>query len=527
MDLERSKNARRNIVFGFLNRFVQLVLPFANRTIFIYTLGALYLGLNSLFTSVLQLLSLAELGIGSAIVYSMYKPIAEDDRPTVCALLRLYRGWYRRIGLAIGGVGLLLLPFLPYFVHGDVPPDIDLHLVYLVFLANTVISYFCFAYLSALPTAFQRMDLTSNIATSIQVLQFVLQVGVLLFLPNYYVYILIGPFMTLASNLLLARVVRHHYPAYRPVGEVPEALRRDIRQKILGLCINKICQTSRNALDSICISAFIGLTITAVYNNYLYVIMSVTSLCGILMSSILAGIGNSIALYSRAKNYEDMRRLNFAYMWVSGVLTIMTLCLYQPFMEAWVGQSLMFPMDIVLLLVLYFYILKMGDVRATYSDAAGLWWENRYRAIAESIANVVLNIVLGYYFGVAGIVWATILALFFINFGMGSQIVFHHYFKNGKIYQYFGDHARYFCVTALVGAVVYVVCLQVQLPPIPLFFVRFLICAVLVNLCYLVIYRHTKMFEATFSWLLPKVKLGRLLPYLVPKKEEEKNDGKT
>lgn len=262
MDLERSKNARRNIVFGFLNRFVQLLLPFANRTVFIYTLGALYLGLNSLFSSVLQILSLAELGIGSAIVYSMYKPIAEDDRPLICALLRLYRGWYRRIGLVIGGMGLLLLPFLSHFVHGEVPADIELHVVYVVFLGNTVISYFCFAYLSALPTAFQRVDLTNNIATAIQLVQFVLQVAILLFLPDYYLYILVFPVMTLVSNLLLARVVRQHYPEYRCEGEVPEALRRDIRKRIIATSRARLSRrnTSSSWTEIFMITRFIAST---------------------------------------------------------------------------------------------------------------------------------------------------------------------------------------------------------------------------------------------------------------------------
>ena len=185
MELERTANAKRNMVFGFLNRFVSLAMPFINRTVFIYILGAEYLGLNSLFASILQMLSLAELGVGGVIVYHMYEPIARNDRGAICALLRLYRKIYRVIGSVILLVGLLLIPFLPQLIHGDVPDGVNLYLVYGLYLLNTVISYWFFIYKASIPNAFQRADLVSNIATLVQVAQAAAQIAAVYFLRSY------------------------------------------------------------------------------------------------------------------------------------------------------------------------------------------------------------------------------------------------------------------------------------------------------------------------------------------------------
>ena len=188
----------------------------------------------------------------------------------------------------------------------------------------------------------------------------------------------------------------------------------EIKVKVTGLFITKVCHVTRNTFDSIFISAFLGLTLTAIYNNYYYIMHAVLAVFAIVSPSILSGVGNSIITDSQEKNYLDMKKFNFIYMWLAGCCTVCLLCLYQPFTKIAFGKDMMFPFPVVILFCVYFYVLKMGDIRAIYSDACGLWWENRWRNILEALANLVLNFIFGNLWGVYGIISATLISLFFI-----------------------------------------------------------------------------------------------------------------
>lgn len=509
MELNRTENAKRNMVFGLLNRFISLAMPFINRTVFIYILGAEYLGLNSLFGSILQMLSLAELGVGGVIVYHMYEPIARNDRAAICALLNLYRRIYRIIGTAILVAGLCLLPFLPLLIHGDVPTGVNLYAVYGLYLINTVISYWFFIYKASIPNAFQRADLVSNIATLVQIVQAVAQIAVVYFMQSYYAYLIVMPLATLLNNFLIAYVVGRYYPQFYCAGKVAPEIVHDIKIKVAGMMIHRVCMTTRNSLDSICLASFVGLVITGIYNNYYYVIISVTSFFGIFSAAVVAGIGNSIVLYDTEKNYQDMRRINFLYMLLAGWSSVFLLLLYQPFMRIWVGEDMMLPFGMAVLFTLYFYVLKMGDIRALFVDAAGLWWEQRWRAIAETLANLVLNIVLGWYFGVWGIVIATLISLFCINFCWGSRIVFDCYFKNGKTGEYYRDHAIYFVIMSVVVSICYVIGSAFELNVYSCFAYRFVVALIVPPVLFYLCYRRWAVAKVAAGWFAQRFHLEK------------------
>lgn len=497
------------MVFGLLNRFISLVMPFINRTVFIYILGAEYLGLNSLFASILQMLSLAELGVGGVIVYHMYEPIARNDRAAICALLNLYRRIYRIIGTAILVVGLCLIPFLSQLIHGDVPADVNLYVVYGLYLINTVISYWFFIYKASIPNAFQRADLVSNIATLVQIVQAVAQIAVVYFMQSYYAYLIVMPLATLLNNFLIAYVVGRYYPQFHCAGKVAPEIVRDIKIKVVGMMIHRGCGTTRNSLDSICLASFVGLVITGIYNNYYYVIASVTSFFAIFSTAVVAGVGNSIVLYDTEKNYQDMRRINFLYMLLAGWSSVFLLLLYQPFMLIWVGEDMMLPFGMAVLFMLYFYVLKMGDIRALFVDAAGLWWEQRWRAIAETLANLVLNIALGLYFGVWGIVIATLISLFCINFCWGSRIVFDCYFKNGKAGEYYRDHAIYFVVMSVVVSICYAIGSAFELNVYFAFAYRFIVAFIVPPVLFYLCYRHWSVAKVAARWFAQRFHLEK------------------
>ena len=492
-----------------------MLLPFALRSVIIYCLSAEYLGLNSLFSSILQVLNLTELGFGSAIVYSMYKPIADNDVDTVCGLLNFYKRVYSVIGGCILGVGLCLLPFLKHLISGEYPADINLYIVYLCYLANTVLSYWLFAYKNSLLNAYQRTDVLSKISTVTLGSMYALQILVLLITRNYYLFAIIMPLCTAFQNIVIAYVTKKMFPQYICRGSVSKTILSNIKKQISGLMVTKICAVTRNSFDSIFVSAYLGLTITAMYGNYYYIMNAIIGVLMAVSNSILAGVGNSIITDSTEKNYADLKKFNFLYMWMAGWCTVCLACLYQPFMYIWVGSDLMFPYPIVIAFCIYFYALEIGVIRGVYSDAAGLWWENRYRAIAESVTNIILNYIFVLKFGVMGIIVATLISLLIINFGFGSQIVFKYYFKNGKLMEYFALHLLYAGVTAVICVITYIGCGFIATNGIFGFVEKVVVCLILPNIFYVLIYHSTAIYQQSMIWLtnalrIPK-KIRRLL----------------
>lgn len=480
-------------------------MPFAVRTVFIRVMGVEYLGLSSLFSSMLMVLNLAELGFSSAIVFHMYKPIAEDDPVTINALLHYYKIVYRVIGGIILGVGCLLIPVLPHLIKGSVPADISLTAIYLIYLFNTAASYFLFAYYSALISAFQRQDLISKTNIIVSFAMYTAQILCLLMARNYYAYIAIMPLFTVLNNLRVRAVARRAFPDCRPEGTISKELKADIRKKVSGLMISKVSGVSRNAFDSIFISMFLGLADTAMYNNYYYIMNSVIGIMAVLTSSITAGVGNSVALDSVETNYRNMKKMNFLYMWLSGWFTICLLCLYQPFMKLWVGETLVFPLITVILICVYFYLLKIGDIRTIYVDTKGAWWETRYRAVLEAIANIVLNYTLGKYFGVNGIIIATLFSLFFINFLYGTQIIFRYYFGMDKIRDFYVSNIRYAATTAIAAVITFGVCKWIPLDNLVGLFLKAGVCTIIPNAVFWMLYRNSKDYQLSFPWIIEKI----------------------
>ena len=501
MKVDKVKNTKRGIVYGLVNKMVTLILPFFVQTIMIKTLGVEYAGIKGVFTSILSVLSLTELGIGSAIVYNMYKPIAEDDIETIGVLLQLYKKLYRIIGFAVLALGLLITPFLSCFIKDGYPESIDLRDIFILYLGNTVISYWMYAYKAALLNAYQRVDIISNIGTITQALMSCFQILFLIVTRNFYVFLWISIAFTIVNNIITSVCVDKMYPEIRCEGRITKTLKKSIKKNVAGLVISKVCGTTRNTFDSIFMSMFLGLTQAAIYSNYFYILSALNGFTNIILSSLLAGIGNSVVIETKNYNYRKMMILNTAYMTISGWMAICMLCLYQPFMELWVGRELLFPGYVMVLFPLYFYMGKLGDIRGVYADAAGLFWENRYRTLLEALANLILNYLFVKKWGAFGIMLATIITLFFIGFLGSTIVIFKHYFKVG-MKKYLMNQISYLFATCIAGIITYFICSWMEMDSIiGTLILRIVICLTIAPFLLYMLVGWRKDFKESCSWL--------------------------
>lgn len=452
----RTKIAWRNISSGLLYKILMLIMSFVIRTVFTWTLGLEYLGLNSLFTSILGILNLAELGFSGALVASMYKPFAEHDVKKVNALLRIYKRAYHIIGCVILFVGILITPFIPRLISGSYPQEINLYIVYWINLAGIVVTYFLFAYKACVLTVAQRNDIGNIVHIVLMLFQYGAQFLVLMVYKNYYLYIIILPITNAAINLILAFIATKMYPEFICEGEITRREKKEIQKKIAGLTLSKISNTLCNGLDSIVISSFLGLIVLGKYNLYYYVYSALNAILYVIISSTISTIGNSMAVSNKEKNLNDFKKLNFLWGWLVSWCTVCLVCLYQPFIQLWQGEDALFDIPTMLVFCVYFYVQHNGMVVQLYKDAAGLWWEDRWRVVVEGVANISLNIALVKFLGVTGVLLSSIVTIVFISQPWQSIVLYRGYFKRLSR-QFAFDQIKRFIITIIVCILSYFV----------------------------------------------------------------------
>lgn len=444
------KNVTNGIVMGMINMIISLVLPFVSRTIVIYTLGTEYVGLGGLFTSILSVLSLSELGVGAAITFALYKPIAEGDTDKVNAILKLFRDVYRVIGLVIVVISLCMLPFLDVLVAGDVPDGMSLRVLFMIYVANTAISYFLFAYKKVLLTANQRYDLEVNIASIALVVQYVLQIIVLLLTNNYYLYVIVFPFATIVNNIISDVVIRKKYPQYRCEGKVSKEELIGLTKNVSGAFLSKLGNTVYLSVDNIIVSAFLGLSILGKYGNYYFVISSLISVFAVVHNSLRPTLGNNVATEDVATNWNYFKTIDFIYMMVVAVCCSCCVVLFQDFERIWAGADNLLPFSMVILLTVYFFVGRLYSVLGVYQEAAGIWWHGKFIPLIAAAVNLVLNVVGVQIIGLPAIVLSSIVASLCINLPGTIWIMFKYYFKNKEYLMYYLKSMVIRCLQTLV-----------------------------------------------------------------------------
>lgn len=459
----RKENSKRNVISGLVNRLVMILMPFINRTVILHIMSTDYLGLTSLFSSILEVLNLAELGFNTAVVYCMYKPMAKGDENKLIFYISLFKKIYFYVGMIIFFSGLSILPFINFFIKGNYPTDINIYLLFFMYLVNTSISYVLFAYKEVLLLADQRQNVINNLRTTINIVRYIVQFFVLLILKNFYIYVSIQIVSTIISNILLNKITERIYPNIIPIRIRKLRLPTDLLHQSSALLINRICDTFRNSLDNIIMSSMYGLLLTTIYSNYYFIYSSLYMVMLVIANGLGASIGNSLATESSNKNFSDLRKIQFIYSFLCIMATTCLLVLYQPFMLIWAGDKLMLDQFNMILFCVYFYLINLCNIRNQYINGIGMWWKLKFSYILEALANLLLNLILGKIFGISGVLFATIFTIFTFNYLYRTHMLFTTYFNRQEEIKYTLDQISYAVVCVLSCVITWMLCSYINL----------------------------------------------------------------
>lgn len=502
MASSRIKNSITNILTGAFGQILNIVLNFALRTVFLYFLGKEYAGINGVLSGVLQVLNLANLGIDGAIVYAMYKPLAEKNIDQSKALVAFYRKAYRLIGFLILAVGLALIPVLPYLLK-DSTELVDIRIVYCLYLADTAASYWFFSYLTTVLQADQRKYVMTRVTYFTQIASTAAKTVVLFVMRKtpvlcFYVYTGTGMVFTVVRNLLLRVRCRKLYPWLKEKDARPltKEERGGIFRNVVGMFSNNVCRVLNDGIDTTVISAMVGVANSGVFTNYILLRQYVISILRTVLDPLTASIGNLCAVESAEKKESFFHRLQFTCFWLYGFSAIGLWILSDHFIAGvWLRSTeWLLPAASVLFYALNLAIEGMAKAVIIYRDANGLFWQTKYRYIFSSVFNAVLSIVLvgpaG--LGVTGALVGTTASLF-IMLSFDPILVFREVFHK-KAWGYYRTYLGYLALTAATGALVYVLVLPFSEYTLVNFLVRLLLCLAVPNGFWFLLFRKNENF---------------------------------
>lgn len=426
----RLQKSAKNMMSGIIYRVLSMLTAFVVRTVFLHYLNMDYLSVNGLYSSILSMLSLAELGFGTAMVYSMYKPLAEKDYLKLRQLMQLYRKVYTIIGTVILIVGLCLVPFLDVIIKEK--PDIEgLTFYYLLFLMNSVLSYWFFAYRTSILQADQKAYIVSNYQSAFNLIKSFAQIVVLVVFHNFTTYLLTQMGCTIVQNIAIAVRVKRDYPVFdeRENAKLPTDEKKKIFRDVKALMLQKVSFQVLNTSDSIIISAFVGITWVGLLSNYLMIEEAVVAVLAQITSAVTASLGNYFAIEDKESGYKLFRRIEFMNYWLYGFSAIALITLLNPFVTLWLGDKYVLSNTIIIALVLRFFVEGYMNIMSAFRSTLGLFTQGQYFPVCVAALNIILSIALSYPWGVAGVLVATPLARACINMWYMPLIIHRDGFK--------------------------------------------------------------------------------------------------
>lgn len=502
----RVRSAARNIAFGYVGNITTQLLGFVLRTIFINHLGDTLNGVNDLYTGILSVLSMAELGVGTALNFSLYGPVARKDYEKIKSYMLLYKKAYRIIGLVIGIIGMAISPFLPYLVKQPEGIGIrDLTLYYFIFLFNTVSSYFV-AYKYSLVNAEQNNYIQTNIITITKMITVTLQIVVIIVTENFYLYLLTAAFVELVQKIVVSRYLNKRYPYLldQNVESLSKEETGEIIHKTKALVFHKVGDVARLQTDSMIISAFINVTLVGYVGNYNMVLTSVANFVNIIFNSVLSGFGNLIATESREKQYQIFKVYRFFACWVYGFSAVGFFLLLTPFIIIWQGTEKVLAVGVVACILIDYYFKGDRIVLSNFKTAAGVFEQDKYLALIQGVVNLVISIVLVQRIGLVGIYIGTIVSGLIAN--ITKPLIIYKVCFDKKAGTYFVDSIKYLAALAVIlGILMGLKALIMGEVTIVSFLIMFVVICVVFNALFLLVFGKTEEFGYVWAILKKRV----------------------
>lgn len=491
----RSKNSIKNVIMAFIMNIVTILVGFISQKIFINILGTEYLGLNGLFTNVISMLGIVELGLGSAIIYNLYKPIAENNKEQVKSLMSFYKISYRLIAFIITIIGLLLIPLLP-FIIGETSIKENINLIYTLFLLDIVASYLL-TYKRSILYANEKTYIVNIVHIGYLIVLNVVQILILYTTRNYILYLIVKIIFRILENIVLTIIAnrKYEYIKEKNAKKLDNNIKKDIFTKVKGLIYHKIGGFVVLGTDNIIISKFLGVATVGLYSNYNLIIQALSNLFAQAFSSITASVGNLLIENDTNKSYKIYRNMLFFNSWIFTFASAGLLSIIEPFVKVWIGEQYILPFGVLLALVINFYIQGMRKTSNTFKEAAGIFYEDRHIPILESIINIIASVILVNILGLAGVFIGTIISTFVLFFYSYPKFVYKPLFKRNYI-QYLKDYVPYVSVAIISVAITYIIINNINLQNAILQIIVNLILVIIIpNIIHLIIFFKTQEFD--------------------------------
>lgn len=444
----------RNMTANFLGYFLSTFLAYITRVFLLRFLSVEYLGITGLFSSILSMLSLAELGVGSAMGFALYKPIADNDEQKIASLMRFYKQAYQIIGCVIGAAGLLMLPFVNFVIQEEPNISENLTILYLIFLFDTVVSYF-FSYKGALLVASQRNYVTASITYVVTIVQHLVQILILAVLRSYIPYLLVKTVGIVVSNFLTAHIVNREYPFIRKkkVSPLDKQEKKTFFVNVKALTINKLCTILVNNTDNIVITYFNGLITTGIASNYLQLMSILTQLVAQIYNGMTASIGNLNASADKEQKHDFFKMMNLSGFWIYSWAAIGLAFVSTDIVKLCFGQEYALDISIPLVLALNLYVSGINNSAYTFKNTMGLFRYGQYLLLATAAINLLLDVILGKRYGLFGIYAATLIARLLTNAWYEPYVIYKHGFQKN-----YGIYLRTYAKYGLLFTISVVVC---------------------------------------------------------------------
>lgn len=486
-----------------LIQVMTIVLKFITQTVFIRILGREFLGLNGLFTNILSVLSFAELGVGTSIVFSLYRPLAEKNYKQVAALMNLFKKAYTFIGITVGVLGCVLIPFLHILIKNFDELN-GVYIYFLLYLANSVISYF-FTYKRSLLIADQHEYVSMLNTFFFTIFQVALQVIFLFMNHSYRTYLWIAIICTFLSNLTISYQVNRKYPYLNEMKneQVSLEVKKSIGANVIGMIGSRIGSIVVRSTDNLLLSAFMGISIVGIYSNYLLIVNSVSGVLNKLVSSVTASIGNLIIEKNNERSYQVYKEHFMINLFVVSFSTGCLLVSLNPFIRVWAGKSYVLVSSIVFVIVLNYFIDQLRQTNITFISAFGFFVPNGKKSVIEAVINFILSLTLLRVFnlGIEGVLLGTVITNMILNSWWEPLLLFRKGFNNPKQFLgfylkfYFGNSLLMILLLAIVSSLIMYFNKLVVLPSLLTAVLNSLLMIILLGILVILIYWKNETFQ--------------------------------